>query len=231
MTGGTCATAATRSRTLSRPANPALTALWLQASRLWAARSCTARHRSRREGGVLTFCLTSCEKPGARALVEGPGQAYRSEGAGDDFFGSRWRRRRTTGRGQARAKPSELRSWRGQGACVPACQSGCIWSARAAAFAWCDRSGDPAPWDRLAALQLPGPRRGPDDDSEPAATDVPAVDADVESSELFAAQLPQVLVMHDGGEGSQMGLCSGEPSRGNQDLDPGEDAHHDSMGT
>jgi hypothetical protein len=119
----------------------------------------------------------------------------------------------------------------GRGLGVPVCQSGRIWSARAAAFACCDKSGDPAPWDRLAALQLPGPGRGPDDDSEPAATDVPAVDADVESGELIAAQLPQVLVMHDGGEDSQMGLWSGEPSRGNQDLGPGEDAHHDSMGT
>ena len=31
------------------------------------------------------------------------------------------------------------------------------------------------PWDRLAASQLPQPRRGPDDDAEPPAADIPAV--------------------------------------------------------
>ena len=99
------------------------------------------------------------------------------------------------------------------------------------AFARCDLGGDDAPWDRLAAWQLPGLRRGPDDHAEPAAADVSAVDADVDSGELIAAQLLQVLVMHDAGDGSQVGSCSGEPSRGNQDLSRGEDAHHDSMGT
>jgi hypothetical protein len=77
-------------------------------------------------------------------------------------------------------------------------KAGFIWSARAAVFARCDLGGDHAPWDRLAAWQLPSPRRGPDDDAEPAAADVPAIDADVDSGELVAAQLPQVLVMHDG---------------------------------
>ena len=37
--------------------------------------------------------------------------------------------------------------------------------------------------------------------------------------------------MHDASDGSQVRSCSGEPSRGNQDLSRGEDAHHDSMGT
>jgi hypothetical protein len=56
-----------------------------------------------------------------------------------------------------------------------------MWSARAAAFARCDLGGDHAPGDRLAAWQLPGPRRGPDDYAEPAAADTPAIDADVDS--------------------------------------------------
>jgi len=113
----------------------------------------------------------------------------------------------------------------------PPVKAGSIWSARVAVFARCDLGGDHPPWDRLAASQLPGPRRGPDDDAEPAAADVPAVGADVDSGELIAAQLPQVLVMHDASDGSQVGSCSGEPSRGNQYLGRGKDAHHNSMGT
>jgi hypothetical protein len=57
------------------------------------------------------------------------------------------------------------------------------------------------------------------------------VDADVDSGELIAAQLPQVLVMHDAGNGGQVGSCSREPPRDDQDLGRGQDAHHDSMGT
>jgi hypothetical protein len=83
----------------------------------------------------------------------------------------------------------------------------------------------------MAAWQLPGPRRGPDDYAEPAAADIPAVDADVDSGELIAAQLPQILVVHDSSHGSQVWSCSREPPRGNQYLGRGEDAHHDSMGT
>jgi hypothetical protein len=37
--------------------------------------------------------------------------------------------------------------------------------------------------------------------------------------------------MHDASHGSQMGSCSGELPRGNQDLGRGQDAHHTSMGT
>ena len=77
----------------------------------------------------------------------------------------------------------------------------------------------------------PSPRRGPDDDAEPAAADIPAIDADVDSGELIAAQLPQVLVMHDPSHGSQVRSCSREPPRGDQYLGRGQDAHHDSMGT
>jgi hypothetical protein len=81
-------------------------------------------------------------------------------------------------------------------------KAGSVWSARAAAFARCDLGCDHAPWDRLAVWQLPGPRRGPDHDAEPAAADIPAAGADVDSGELITAQLPQVLVMHDASDGS-----------------------------
>jgi hypothetical protein len=108
---------------------------------------------------------------------------------------------------------------------------GSIGSAWAATIARRDLGGDHAPGDRLAACQLPGPRRGPDDDAEPAAADVPAVGTDVDSSELIATQLPQVLVMHDASDGRQMGSCSGEPPRGDQDLGRSKGAHNDSMGT
>ena len=114
---------------------------------------------------------------------------------------------------------------------LPPVTAGSIWSARAAAFARCELGGDHVPWDRLAAPQLPGPRRGPDDHPEPAAADIPAVDTDVDSGELITAQLPQVLVMHDASDGSQMGPCSREPSRDNQYLSRGKDAHHNSMST
>ena len=83
----------------------------------------------------------------------------------------------------------------------------------------------------LAASQLPEPRHGPDDDAEPAAADIPAIDADVDSGELIAAQLPQVLGMRDASHGSQVRPGSGEPPRGNQDLGRGQDAHHASMST
>jgi hypothetical protein len=92
--------------------------------------------------------------------------------------------------------------------------TGSIGSALAAAFARCDLGGDHAPGDRLAVPQLPEPRRGPDDNAEPAAADVPAAGADVDSGELIAAQLPQVLMVHDAGHGRHVGSCSGEPPRG-----------------
>jgi hypothetical protein len=53
-------------------------------------------------------------------------------------------------------------------------------------FARCDLGGDHAPGDRLAASQLPEPGRGRDDHAEPAAADIPAVGADVDSGELIA---------------------------------------------
>jgi hypothetical protein len=105
-----------------------------------------------------------------------------------------------------------------------------IRSARAAAFARCDLGGDHAPGDRLAATQLPEPRRGPDDHAEPAAAYIPAVHANVNSGELIAAQLPQMLLMHDPSNSNQVGPGSREPPRGNQYLSRGKHAHHDSMG-
>ncbi len=115
--------------------------------------------------------------------------------------------------------------------CSRRSRPGSVWSVRAAAVARCDLGGDHAPWDRLAASQRPEPRRGPDDHAEPAAADIPAVDTDVDFGELIAAQVPQVLVMHDAGDGSQVRSCSREPSRSDQYLGRGEDAHDDSMGT
>jgi hypothetical protein len=67
------------------------------------------------------------------------------------------------------------------GLVFPPVKADSIWSERAAAFARCDLGGDHAPGDRLAAAQLPGPRRGPDDDAEPAAADISAAGADVDS--------------------------------------------------
>jgi hypothetical protein len=109
--------------------------------------------------------------------------------------------------------------------------AGSIGSARAAAFARCDLGGDHAPGDRLTVPQLPEPRRGPDDDAEPAAADIPAADTNVDSGQLTAAYLPQVLRVHDAGQSSQVRSCSGQPPRDNQDLSRGQDAHHHSMGT
>ena len=117
------------------------------------------------------------------------------------------------------------------GLVFPPVKAGSIGSARAAAFALRDLGGDHAPWDRLTGWQLPGPGCGADDHAEPAAADVPAVGTDVDSGELIAAHLSQILVMHDTSDGSQVGSCSREPPRGNQDLGRGQDAHHDSMGT
>jgi hypothetical protein len=80
--------------------------------------------------------------------------------------------------------------------------------------------------------RVAAPRSDPDDGPEPAAANIPAVDADVDSTgALIAAQLPQILVMHDAGHGSQVGSCSREPPRGDQDFGRGQDAHHDSMST
>jgi hypothetical protein len=117
------------------------------------------------------------------------------------------------------------------GLCSRRSSSRFLWSARVTAFARCELCGDHAPGDRLAASQLPEPRRGPDDHAEPAAADIPAINADVNAGELIAAQLPQILAMHDASDGSQVRSCSREPPRGNQYLGRGQHAHHDSMNT
>jgi hypothetical protein len=116
------------------------------------------------------------------------------------------------------------------GLVLPPVTAGSIGSARATAFARCDLGGDHPPGDRLAVPQLPEPRRSLHDHAEPAAADIPAVGADVDT-ELIAAQPPQILGMHDASQGSQVRSCSREPPRGNQCLGRGQDAHHDSMGT
>jgi hypothetical protein len=129
------------------------------------------------------------------------------------------------------AEPSELTILAESSELVfPPVKAGSIGSARAAALARCDLGGDHPPEDRLAASQLPGPRRGRDDDTEPAAADIPAVETDVDTGKLLAAQLPQVLGVHDASDGSQVGSCSREPPRGDQDLSRSEDAHRNSMG-
>jgi len=114
--------------------------------------------------------------------------------------------------------------------CPRESRRGSIWPVRAAAFARCDLGGDYPPRDGLAAPQLPQPRRGPDDHAEPAAADIPAAGTDVEPGELTAAQPPLILGMHDARQSSQVGSCSSEPPRGNQDLRWSQDAHPDSMG-
>ena len=92
-------------------------------------------------------------------------------------------------------------------------KAGSVGSARAAAFARCDLGGDHPPGDRLAAPQLPEPRRGPDDHAETTGAGIPAV-AGVDSGELIGAPPPQVLLMHDASDGSQVRSCPLEPSRG-----------------
>ena len=99
--------------------------------------------------------------------------------AGDDFFldvGGAAEDRRDAVEPPELTIASEI-----SGPVLAPVKPGSIWSARAAAFARCDLGGDHAPGDRLAAWQLSGPRRGPDDHAEPAAADIPAVDADVDA--------------------------------------------------
>jgi hypothetical protein len=129
--------------------------------------------------------------------------------------------------------------------CSNRSRPGSVCSVRAAAFAWCDLGGDHPPGDRVPAPQLPPPWGGRDDDAEPAAAgfvnlmgphrsatataaDIPTIDADVDT-ELIAAQLPQILVMHDPSHGSQVRPCSRQLPGGNQDLGRGQHAHHTSM--
>ena len=84
---------------------------------------------------------------------------------------------------------------------------------------------------RYAVTHRTGPQlEASEDDPEPAAADIPAVDTDIDPGELIAAQLPQILQGHDASHRSQMRSRSHQPPRSNQDLVPGQHAHHNSMG-
>ena len=61
--------------------------------------------------------------------------------------------------------------------------------------------------------------------------DIPAINTDVDPGELIAAQLSQVLTMHDPGHSSQVRPRPCEPPRGKQNLGRGQHAHHTSMST
>jgi hypothetical protein len=50
------------------------------------------------------------------------------------------------------------------------------------------------------------------------------------SRELIAAQLPEIVVMHDASHDSQVRSCSGQLPGGDQALGRSQDAYHDSMG-
>ena len=54
-----------------------------------------------------------------------------------------------------------------------------------------------------------------------------ALDTDLGSGELLAAQLLQVLGLHEASHGRQVRSYSREPPHGDQDLGRGQDAHHD----
>jgi hypothetical protein len=71
----------------------------------------------------------------------------------------------------------------------------------------------------------------PDDYAEPAAADVPAFEADIDSGKFITAELPQILMMHDASNGHHVGSCSRESPRRDQYFGRGENAHHDSMST
>ena len=85
--------------------------------------------------------------------------------------------------------------------------------------------------NRLAASQWPEPRHGLDYHAKPVTRMSQPVGADVDTGELIAARLPQVLGMHDASHGSQVWSCPREPSRGNQCLGRAQDARDDSMRT
>jgi len=76
----------------------------------------------------------------------------------------------------------------------------------------------------------PSLRRGCDDDAEPAAAGILAVDLDVDrwAHRDSAATDPPDARFQPRRPG---GSCSREPPRGNQYLSRGKHAHHDSMGT
>ena len=90
---------------------------------------------------------------------------------------------------------------------TPASPGVCIWSARAAALAWCDLVGDHPAKGSSGRGQLPGPRRGPDDDAEPAAADIPAIDTDIDSGELDGSLAGTATKADSGGDRSVSVSC------------------------
>ena len=105
---------------------------------------------------------------------------------------------------------------------------GSIWSARAAAFARCDLSGDHAPG--IVSPRRSSPSRGvARRRRRTSGRGYPAADAD--AGEFIAAHLLQVLAMHDPSHGRGVRPCSREPPRSDPYLGQGQDAHHASMST
>ena len=114
---------------------------------------------------------------------------------------------------------------------LPRCRDrDCAWSTRAAAFTRFDLGGD-HPGGSLGRGTVPGPRRGPDHDAEPAAADIQpsAPTSTPVSSALHSCHRFSGCTMP--ATTTTAGTCSHEPPRGNQDLGRCQDAHHISMGT
>jgi hypothetical protein len=149
------------------------------------ARSAGERHQpplprtDRRSLPVLTFRLT-----GSIGFVESL-VGLQAEAAADDFLHDLGGA--AENRLDAAQPPGPKLAPKSIGPGLRRTRPGCIWSAGAAAFAWRELARDHAPGDRLATPQLPEPRRGPDHHAEPAAPDIPAIDADVDSGELISA--------------------------------------------
>ena len=167
----------------SMPVDPALTALWAprQKPGLHGPALPDMDFRNRASSNFSSNIVSESSSMG---FVEGL-VMLESEAAGDDFFldlGGAAEDRLDT------AEPPELTLWRRpSGLVLPPIKAGSIWSARAVAFAWCDRGGNHTAWGRLATSKLPEPRRSPDDHTEPVAADIPPPGADVDTGELIAA--------------------------------------------
>jgi hypothetical protein len=76
-----------------------------------------------------------------------------------------------------------------------------------------DQRSDDAPWNGDAAAELAEPRRGADDDTEPASTDIPAAADHVDVRELVAAQLPERLRSGYADQRGDGGPHRGKPPR------------------
>ena len=165
------------------PVDPSSTALWPQdrSSGLHGPALPDMDFRGRANSN---FSSNTVSESGSTDFVEDLVR-LQAEAAGDDFFldlGGAAEDRLDT------AEPPELTLWRRpSGLVLPPIKAGSIWSARAVAFAWCDRGGNHTAWGRLATSKLPEPGRGPDDHTEPVAADIPPPGADVDTGELIAA--------------------------------------------